>query len=133
MRFVEESFSPAVDILYTADHYAALSVNVADTGITAGADGRKIVPAGTVLGGVLADMSKAAVKAVDGVEASQGVTAVTEIKAEGVLYHDVDVTDGPAVGAMIVHGFIDERKMPAAATAKQKAALTQIIFVGTKV
>lgn len=133
MRFVEESFSPAVDILYTADHYAALSVNVADTGIVAGADGRKIVPAGTVLGGVLANMSKAAVKAVDGVEASQGVTAVAEIKAEGVLYHDVDVTAGPAVGAMIVHGFIDERKMPAAATANQKAALTQIVFVGTKV
>ncbi|MEG0798762.1 MAG: hypothetical protein RSE47_08415 [Acidaminococcaceae bacterium] len=132
MRFTEEKFEPAVDILYTTDHFVAICVNVSDTGITAGADGRKIVPAGTVLGGILADLSKAAVKSVDEVKASEGVTAVTEIKAEGVLYHDVDVSDGPAVGTMIVHGFIDEKRMPAAATTNQKAALNQIIFIGTK-
>ena len=108
------------DILYLLDDYTALSVNVSDSGVTAGADGRKIVPAGTVIGGVLEDMTQEAV-------AADGST----VAAEGILYHDVDVTDGVAVGSMIIRGVINGKLLPADVTAAQKATMPQIVIVGT--
>lgn len=50
--------------------------------------------------------------------------------AEGVLENDVDVTYGPALGAMLIHGFIDVKKMPIEPTAADIAALKQITFLG---
>ena len=50
--------------------------------------------------------------------------------AEGVLMNDVDVTYGPANGAMIIHGFIDITKMPYVPTATHIAALKNITFLG---
>lgn len=49
--------------------------------------------------------------------------------AKGVLMNDVDVTYGPNVGAMIIHGFIDAEKIPDKPTAADIAALTQIVFL----
>ena len=109
----------AKDILYLLDDYTAISVNVGNTGVTAGADGKKIVKAGTVIGGVLEDMTQEAV-------AADGST----VTAEGILYHDVDVTDGAAVGTMIIRGVIDGKKLPAAVTAAQKATMPMIVVVG---
>jgi hypothetical protein len=50
--------------------------------------------------------------------------------AEGVLMNDIDVTYGPALGAMIIHGFIDINKMPDKPSAADIAALRQIVFIG---
>lgn len=50
--------------------------------------------------------------------------------AEGVLMNDVDVTYGPNLGAMIVHGFIDINKMPYKPSPADIAALKQITFLG---
>ena len=118
------SYGTAKDILYLLDDYTAITVNVSATGVTAGSDGKKIVPAGTVIGGVLADPTQAAVAAAGG--SGEGAVA-----AEGVLMHDVDVTDGDALGTMIVRGVIDGTKLPANITANQKATLPMITVIGS--
>jgi hypothetical protein len=109
------------EILKFPDHYVNLAVTVDDTGIVANADGKKIVPAGTIIGnGILTDITKKAKKA---------VTTAGVSNAEGVLFTDVDVTYGPAAGAMLVHGFIDIAKLPTAPTPEEVAALNQIAFL----
>lgn len=47
---------------------------------------------------------------------------------DGILYHTVDVTDGEAMGAMIIHGYINEDAMPAVRGAAIKAKLPHIVF-----
>lgn len=124
MNFVSKSYGTPKDILYILDDYTAITVNVSATGISAGDDGRKIVPAGTVIGGVLEDPTQSAVIAEGG--SSEGAVA-----AEGVLMHDVDVTAGDALGTMIIRGVLDGTKLPADITADQKATLPMITVVGT--
>lgn len=99
------------------DHYVNLAVTVSDAGVTANADGKKIVPAGTILGG--------------GFLASETVQAVktNAAGAEGVLFYDVDVTYGPASGAAMIHGFVDLDKLPEAPVAAAITALKQITFL----
>ncbi len=61
-KFVETTYLNKTEILKFPDHYVALAVTVDDTGIVANTDGKKIVPAGTPVGGatgsVLADASQ---------------------------------------------------------------------------
>ncbi|TCJ01500.1 hypothetical protein [Cytobacillus praedii] len=122
-KFVETTFSNKKGILKFPDHYVNLAVTVSDVGITANTDGKKIVPAGTILGGgVLGDTNKLAVKAT-----SSGTPAVSN--AEGVLFNDVDVTYGPASGALLIHGFVAIDKLPTQPTAEEKTALKQITFL----
>jgi hypothetical protein len=113
MKFVQTDYGNKTEILKFADHYAALNVMVDNTGVTANADGRKIVLAGTIVGGgVLANGTGNVV-----VKNTQGGTTGTAgagVDAEGILLNDVDVTYGAAPGAMILHGFIDLAKLPAA-------------------
>lgn len=122
MKFETRTFNPArKEILKFPDHYVNVAITVSDTAGTVNEEGRKIVPAGTILGGgILADENTPAVKA---------ETSVDTSNAEGILFNDVDVTNGPAKGALLIHGFVDTSKLPAAPTAEEKAALKQITFV----
>jgi hypothetical protein len=116
-KFVQTDYGNRKEILKFPDHYVNMPITVDDTGITAGSDGKKIVPAGTILGGgVLTDPTKLAVKSNDE-------------NAEGVLFNDVDVTYGPAPGALTIHGFIDLAKLPEAPTTDAVGALKQITFI----
>ena len=116
-KFVENTYGTPKQIRKFPDHCVALAVTVDDTGVTPDANGRKIVPAGTILGGgFIADATKKAV-------------AANDATSEGVLENDTDVTHGPAPGAAIIHGFIDLNKLPAAPTADAIAALKQITFI----
>jgi len=119
MEFTVKSYDAPKDILFLLDDYTAITVNVDDANIVAGADGKKIIPAGTIIGGVLDDPTAAAVPA-DGVE----------VAAEGLLLHDVDVTAGDALGTMVIRGVIDAAKLPEAPTLAQIAQLKQITFIG---
>jgi len=47
-----------------------------------------------------------------------------------VLMNDIDVTYGSALGAMIIHGYIDVNKIPVPPSAADIAALKQITFLG---
>lgn len=51
----------------------------------------------------------------------------TGANAEGVLLNDVDVTYGPAPGAMVIHGFIDLNKIPE--EPDEEVNLPQITFL----
>ncbi len=118
MKFTKTPFGgPQKQILKFADHYVALPVTVNDSGVSANENGKKIVPAGTVIGGgFIDDKSKFAVKSNDE-------------NAEGVLFNDVDVTYGPAAGAALIHAFIETDKLPEAPASEAKAALNQIKFI----
>lgn len=122
-KFVQTNYGNKKEILKFPDHYVALAVTLDDTDVTPGPDGKKIVPAGTILGGgFLEDDQALAVKAT-----TTGDPAVSN--AEGVLLYDVDVTHGPASGAAIIHGFIEIGKLPQAPDEAEKAALKQITFI----
>jgi hypothetical protein len=120
-KFVETTYGNRKNILKFVDHYVGLAITVSNAGVTANAEGKKIVPAGTILGGgVITDHTKLAVKA---------TTTTGVSNAEGVLLHDTDVTLGPAPGSLIIHGFIDRNKIPTAPTAEELTALKQITFI----
>lgn len=120
-KFVETKFTNKKEILKFPDHYVNVAVTVDNTGVQANADGKKIVPAGTILGGgVLADPTKLAKKA---------TTTTGSTDAEGVLFDDTDVTYGPAPAAMLIHGFVDLNKLPVAPATEEVAALKQITFL----
>jgi len=122
-KFKTTTYGNGKTILKFPDHYVNVGVTVSDEGVTVNAEGKKIVPAGTIIGGgFLTDESIAAVKAT-----SSGTPLVSN--AEGVLFYDVDVTDGPASGAALIHGFIDLDKLPTAPAAEEVAALKQITFL----
>ena len=115
-KFVQTTYTNKKEILKFPDHYVNVAVTVSDAGVTA-VNGKKIVPAGTILGGgFLADESVLAVKAND-------------TGAEGILFNDTDVTHGPAPGAALIHGFIDSDKLPEAPAAEAVTALKQITFL----
>lgn len=117
MKFTQTDYGNRKEILKFPDHYVNMPITVDDTGVTVNADGKKIVPAGTIMGGgVITDNTKKATKSNDA-------------NAEGVLFYDVDVTYGPAPGALLIHGFIDLGKLPEAPTADAVEALKQIEFI----
>ena len=104
------------EILKFPDHYVAMPVTVDDAGVTA-VNGKKIVPAGTIIGGgFLASETAKAVK-------------TNATGAQGVLFWDVDVTYGPAAGAAVIHGFIDLDKLPEAPAAAAITELNMIKFI----
>lgn len=119
-KFIQQDFGNHKEILKFPDHYVAVAVTVSDEGIEADGNGKKIVPAGTILGGTLAKLLE------DDTELAVEKNAAG---AEGVLFRDTDVTYGPASGAMIIHGFIAVDKLPAEPAAEAIADLPQIHFI----
>ena len=102
----------------------AFSCKVANTGISADSDGKKIAKAGTPLTGDLTARGTAFAKA----STTSGVS-----NAVGILLHDVDVTDGTKNAQVVVFGFIDLNKLESdvqeLVTAEVKTALRMIQFV----
>lgn len=102
----------------------AFSCKVANTGISADANGKKIAKAGMPLTGNLTARGTAFAKATT----TSGVS-----NAVGILLHDVDVTDGTKNAQVVVFGFIDLNKLDTdvqeLVTAEVKTALRMIQFV----
>lgn len=136
MKFIQEDFGNSIGILKFPDHYVAVAVTVDDAGVVAGSDGKKIVKAGTIVGGTGGANAALANQAIQ-VTAHNSAGATTEagaaVDAEGVLMSDVDVTYGPASGAMIIHGYLDLTKVTtangAAPHANAVTALKGITFI----
>lgn len=68
------------------------------------------------------------VVAVDATALANGANG-SALAAEGVLLNDVDVTHGPAPGAMVVSGYIAKSKIPEAPVAEAVAVLPLIKFI----
>lgn len=81
----------------------AFTYQVSDVGVVADANGKKIVKAGTIL-------------------------PLNDATAKGILYTDVDVTNGPQPGSLIVEGYVLEARLPVAPAAAAKTALKDIKF-----
>lgn len=95
---------------------------VGNTGVEANSEGRKIVKAGTPVGGT-----------VDVLIERQTVlttcnTANNGANAQGLLLHDVDVTEGDANATLIVAGVVDTSKLDVTIADAAKTALTKIIL-----
>ena len=114
--------APEKDVVLNTDNLFEIGVQVTNTGVSANAEGRKIIPAGTPVGG-----STSALETRNTVLAVTN-TAATGANAQGVLRHDVDVTAGAANATLVVRGEVDLSKCPTI-VAEAKAALTHIIFV----
>lgn len=83
--------------------FQSFTTQVEQTGVTADAKGRKIVPGGTVY-------------------------PANDATAKGILLNDVDVTEGPQPGALLVEAYILEARLPVAPSADAKTALKEIKF-----
>ena len=119
----KQTYGAPVKDVVLAPHLAfAIPVQVSNTGVSNNAEGRKIIPAGTPLGGVTSVLSnRNAVLQVSN-SSSNGANA------QGVLRYDVDVTEGTANATLIIGGYIDESKCPTI-DATVKTALTKITFI----
>jgi hypothetical protein len=109
MKVVQTEYGTSKDILFNLDPYTARPIMVEDDGVVANENGRKIVPAGTILG-------------IDG-------KAVNDAGSRYVLLKDVDVTNGPAAGAGVYRGTINKNKLPVVPTPPAMIALKGIIFM----
>ena len=117
-RIKSQTFVNVNQILFNTDPQVSVGVLVSNSGISAGADGRKIVKAGTPLAGSLEARGTAFTKAAT----TEGVS-----NAVGILLHDVDVTAGAENGTLLIFGFVDLNKVDtttaALVTSEVKTAL----------
>lgn len=116
----KQSFGAPVQILLNPDLQFSVGVVVSNAKtVTEG--GRKVVKAGTPLAGNLDARTTAFTVATDAAN------------VQGVLLHDVDVTDGNGNGTLLIFGFVNPDKIDAATkamlTAEIKAAIPQVKFI----
>lgn len=97
--------APQKQILLADELAFTLGAQIGNTGVTADANGKKILKAGTPLKGDWLDRDTAFVKATT----TTGETASSN--ANAVLLHDVDVTNGDVNGTIISVGHIDMLKL----------------------
>ncbi|HEP1280434.1 TPA: head decoration protein [Streptococcus pyogenes] len=113
---IKRQLTTSKEILHNLD-YDAISVTIdsQDSSVKASKDGKKIIPAGTVLAGVSKSVfkdRKQKVKAVDNsaVESEENIC--------GILLTDVDVTNGDATGTCVYRGTINADKLADATLAE---------------
>ena len=112
------------NILLAPELAFTLPCKVANTGVGADSDGKKIVKAGTPLVGDLKVRDTAYTAA----------TAATTSNVVGVLLHDVDVTSGDKNATVVVSGFVDETMLDSSVativdTAGVAAAMPRIVVI----
>lgn len=103
MPYVKDS-GKRVDVNFLASaKVTAFTYQVSDVGVVANAQGRKIVPAGTVY-------------------------PANDATAIGILQMDTDVTTGPQPGSVLVEAWILEARLLIAPSAAAKTAMKAIKF-----
>lgn len=121
-----QTFGNDVQILIAPEQAFMIGVIVNNTGVDADAEGKKILKAGTPVGG-----------STDVLTNRQTVISKSTAAPQGVLLHDVDVTAGEQNATMVVEGKIDIEKLDdATKTLINTAAsnMSKIILVsGSKV
>lgn len=111
------------NVLIAPELAFTIGCQVGNTGVSA-VNGKKIIPAGTIVGAEASVLTERAT--VLTVTKEDGVA-----NAQGVLVNDVDVTNGTATGTLLISGFVDLDKMPedAAALVEDATGLTKITFL----
>lgn len=99
-----KNYGKAEDINFLASaKVTSFTEQISDVGVVADENGRKIVKAGTVW-------------------------PKNDATAKGLVYTDVDVTEGPQPGAVLREAWVIEERLPAAVSAEAKPVLTGIKF-----
>lgn len=101
MKFTQTEYGNSKEILMFKDHYVPMSVVMDDSGITADANGKKIVPKGTLVGGasasIFADRSQKVRIAHDYAKLETAMTGdnndvMLTAKADGTAGADISLT-----------------------------------------
>lgn len=104
IEYKSQDYTTGKQILVFPDHYVGVAKTFAkNDSAAATVDGRKIIKAGTIY-------------------------PSNDSNAIGVVFYDVDVTDGDQNGTLIVHGFIKTGAIPANPTSDAKSALKGVQF-----
>lgn len=93
--FMETKGSSGKEILFASSPMMSVGIVVNDKDVTAGANGKKIVKAGTPLSGDLT------------ARLTPFKAASLSNSATGILLHDVDVTNGSNNGTLVIFGYIN--------------------------
>lgn len=102
----KETAGAPTQILFNVQNQMSVSIQVAKAaGVSEG--GKTIVKAGTPLNGDLTARGTAFVAAAD-----------NTAPAVGVLLHDVDVSNGPANGTLLIWGFVNLNRVDSATATK---------------
>lgn len=134
-----QTYGVEKNILIAPELALTISCIVADTGVTADANGRKIIKAGTPVGGTtkVVDNRQTALIVTNNANAVSpdgGTTPATPSENEGknsqgIVLHDVDVTDGNANATLVLEGSVDLLKLDVTIDGAAKTALTKINFI----
>ncbi len=118
MKLKSETYSAKKQILATLGHWEAEKILINNEGIEANAQGKKIIPAGTIIG-----------KQGESIFA-EGVVAsiVNDSNAQGIVKEDIDVTEGQNIGTAYYVGNIKESALPLGPSLEAKKALSRITF-----
>ncbi len=116
-----EKFNDEKQVLAFVKNKVDFGGLIGDTGVTADVTGKKIIPAGTTVGGTTNFLQ----------DETAVLTVVSDATAQGILEHAVDVTAGPADGSVIVAGYVNEFRLPEGVTIADEAkkALSKVTFV----
>lgn len=114
------TYGTSKEILYDGI-YQAIPVTVDAESVEA-VDGKKVVPAGTLIKGAVASVFA---------DRSQSVVATTGASGDidGILLYDVDVTDGDAPGSCVYNATVWEDKIQNNVTANVRNKLPKITFI----
>ena len=100
----KETGANKTQILANIELQMSIGIRVSATGITANAEGKKIVKAGTPMAGNIAAR-------LTGFTALKTAGTVTGVA--GVLLHDCDVTAGDNNGTLLIFGFVNTNRLEA--------------------
>lgn len=105
VEYNKQDYTTAKQILVFPDHYVAVAQTfLSNDSAAVTEDGRKIIKAGTIY-------------------------PSNDANAIGVVFNDMDVTNGDRTGALIIHGFVKKAALPANPAADAKSALGMIKFL----
>lgn len=105
VEYNSQDYTTGKQILVFPDHYVCVAHTFTkDDAAATAVDGRKIIKAGTVY-------------------------PTNDASAKGIVFNDMDVTNGDVTGALLIHGFVKTAALPVAPAAAAKTALKQIEFL----
>lgn len=115
------SYANEKQILIAPELAFSIGCLVGNTGVEADTNGKKIIKAGTPVGGSTSVLTNRQTVLTKGAE-----------NAQGVVLHDVDVTDGDGRATLVIAGYVDLYKLDAdVVTIANEAAktLNRIVFL----
>ena len=116
-----KTYSNEKQILIAPELAFSIGCLVGNTGVDADSNGRKIIKAGTPVGGTTSVLTN-----------RQTVLTKGASNAQGVVLHDVDVTNGDANATLVLAGYVDLYKLDSdvvSIVSDATATLTKITFL----